>query len=193
MQKIIQILPILVVVAAISMIAYQAAEHHREKTEQATEQRPATSEKLPAAELPVANNLPEIDRQLTKKAFKSPETLDSAVVTERPATKPHSQQSDSMMYLSDEKAEHSLPVTDGDQDAYFKKPSEALTSDTLRDPDSEQNREIVESLLSKSPPRLAENKPVHPVQQARPGEEWILSTNKPSEKVRTLFRGVSFE
>jgi hypothetical protein len=154
MQKIVQSLPILVIAVAIGIIAYQVAEHRRIKAE-AQAEIPPVAEKVTADQLPVATNLPALDRQLVSKAFASPETLDQASVTssteavQRPATRP-TLLSETMSAGSPEAVE-----TDGHQDAYFQKDFESLRTDAVRNPDSEQNRATVNTLMLKRQQRLA--------------------------------------
>lgn len=155
MQKIVQSLPILVVAVAVGIIAYQIAEHRRIKAESKPEI--PVAEKVAAAQLPVATNLPESDRQLVSKAFASPETLDSSVTVQtsnsvaRPAERP--------VLLSEIEPVKPPVATNsatGGQDAYFQKDFESLRTDAIRNPDSPENRATVTALMLKRQQRLGQ-------------------------------------
>jgi len=153
MQKVVQTLPLIVIAAAVGLIAYQSVEH-RQRADNKAESADIAVQKMTSEQLPVDQTLPVSDRQLADQAFRSPETLDGSAVSKSLAGSANPLCSTQVVRLSDLAPEPQVTVTDGTQDAYFQKDFESLRTDTFRNPDSEHNRAIVNTLMIKRQQRL---------------------------------------
>lgn len=153
MQKIVQGLPILVVIAALGLIGFHAIESRKAKKK--PEPAVVSAEKLTAENLPVDQALSESDRKLVFRAFDAPEELDAAAVV------PENQATDQLFavhpaLLSEiEPAEPFRKSVTAEWNPSFQKDFESLRTEAVRNPDSEQNRATVNALMQKRQQRLA--------------------------------------
>lgn len=156
MQKIIHALPVVVVMAAISIIGYQIVESRKAKKK--PEPTVVVAEKVTAENLPISKELPEADRQLVARVFNTPEELDAAAVV--PETRGAVKTSVVHPVLLSEVKFSEQPETTvtADWNPAFQKDFESLRTDAIRNPDSEQNRTTVNTLMQKRQQRLAREK-----------------------------------
>lgn len=153
MHKIIHGLPVVVVIAALIMIGDYVAEERKAKKK--PEPTVVAAEKVAAENLPVSETLPEADRKLVAHVFNAPETLDTAtVVPDTRAAEPPAVTHPALLSEVASFAQAATPVT-ADWNPAFQKDFESLRTDAIRNPDSEQNRTTVNTLMQKRQQRLA--------------------------------------
>lgn len=153
MQKIIHWLPVVVVITALVMIGYYVVEER--KTRKKPEPDTVVAEKVSAEKLPVSETLPDADRRLVAHVFNAPETLDTAtVVPDTRTAEPPSETHPALLSEVQSSAQPATPVT-ADWNPAFQKDFESLRTDAIRNPDSEQNRTTVNTLMQKRQQRLA--------------------------------------
>ncbi len=154
MQKIVQSLPIIVLLAALGVIGWHIIEARKAK--HILEPCVYVAEKTDAENLPVAENLPKADRQFVLRAFNAPEELDTALI----ALETRSVDKAAVVHpalLSE--IEPSLAVkksVTANWKPAFQKDFESLRSEAIRNPDSEQNRTTVKTVMQKRQQRLAQ-------------------------------------
>ena len=159
MQKIVQILPIVVVIAAIAMITYYVVEDRRKDVKE--EPAITVAEKIPASQLPVSDELTEADQQIVSRAFEAPEELDTA---ENPTRTPRPELLSVKEKPTGRLSEISTPVSMAEAKPadttpmYFVDDFSSLRTDAVRNPDSEQNRTTINTLMKKRQQRLAQER-----------------------------------
>ncbi len=153
MQKIIQALPILVIVVAIGIITYYVVEDRKAKQE--PEPKVTVAEKVLAKDLPVSEELSEADHQVVSKAFASPEDLDAPASPEAVTVKPASKM-EPIPFPEAELSEKSIVSKPEDTTPpYFHDAFASLRTDAVKNPDSTQNRATVKTIMQKRQQRLA--------------------------------------
>jgi len=159
MQKIVQGIPVVVIIVATGMLIYSFVEHRKETENLRTDSATTAVEKVTADRLPIAAELPVADRRLAEQAFKSPEKLDASepgtsADTGTPAGRPPERPLLLSAIEPDESSPFPAANTVGNQDRYFQKDFESLRTDAVRNPDSAQNRATVKTLMQKRQQRL---------------------------------------
>jgi len=154
MQKFIQTLPIIVVIAALSIIIYQISEERQAKKK--PEPSITVAQKVTADQLPISEELPEKDRQLVARVFDAPEDLDASIIASVSATAALVSTARPVRLSEIEPVQpvKAEPLSD-EWEPYFKKDFESLRTDAVLNPDSEQNRAVVKTLMQKRQQRLA--------------------------------------
>lgn len=154
MQKIIQSLPVIVIVAALSVIIYHVIEERQvtKKPEPAV----AVAEKVAAENLPVSANLPEADRQTVSRVFNTPEQLDAALTVPTPVSAEKLSVAHPALLSEAKSVEVAKTPVSTDWNPAFQKDFESLRTEAIRNPDSEQNRDTVKTLMQKRQQRLAQ-------------------------------------
>lgn len=148
MQKIIQILPLVVIGVAVGMIAVHIVERQKEKAEA----KPSITVAEKVAQLPVNSQLSETDRQLAERAFQAPEELDSAIASNSLVSPVPPQRPTMMSEVNVQEPTNRAPAGD---DQYFQKDFESLRTDAVKNPDSEQNRATIKKLMEMRQRRLS--------------------------------------
>ena len=157
MRRILHLLPVLVVLAGIGIITHYAMESRNQKKEQEA----AKVEEPPAA-APVADTLAPMDQALVNQVFDDPETLDSvpepvpakaldhhaSLANRPPLMPPKIEETDKReAYLESDAMKAAPPYVKG---------FASLRTDAVRNPDSEQNRAAVRSIMKKRAQRISQ-------------------------------------
>jgi len=155
MRRILNGLPIAVVVAGTVLLAYQIAEHRKVSKKPVAEI--AQVQKVPEGRMPGSENLPEKDRLMADRVFSAPETLDAdsaASVSNTGAVEAVSHTQPMSEILPVQPPEEGLRDTETNP-PYFHNDFASLRTDAVRNPDSPENRATVNALMLKRQQRLA--------------------------------------
>jgi len=155
MQKIVEMLPIIVIAVAVGFITLHIVEKRRTKEEPGPEI--AVAKKV--TQLQLADDLSTSDRRIAERAFHAPEEMDAvstasaeANVAVRPPERPSGSLLSEMEFVEPE----TLGPAGNDQ--YFQKDFESLRTDAVRNPDSAQNRATVNRIMQIRQQRLQQEK-----------------------------------
>lgn len=154
MQKLIQRLPIIVVISAFCMTVCFFIESRQVKKRVNSEITGA--EKVSAGQLPISQKLPEKDRQLVARVFDAPEKLDAVEAVSRsniqgvePVCHPP------LMSKTADGGATRIEIQPPETNTpYFHKDFESLRTDAVSNPDSVQNRTTVTALMQMRQRRL---------------------------------------